>query len=202
LTLTQVVEAIDARVAALGTKPVLIGHSMGGLIAQLLVAKGRAAAAVLIDSAAPTGVAYLSWSFLKSNWPIVSPFASESEPFLPSIDQFAYAFAHTLERESLVELYNSQVVPESRGVGRGPLGAQGAVDFSKPHAPLFFVSGALDHIIPPGLNVANMKKYRDPSSVREHKLYPGRTHSIIVQAGWEEVASDVEAFVLKHAAST
>lgn len=198
LTLTQVVAHYEKFLDSLPEKAVLIGHSMGGLISQLLVAKGRAKAAVLIDSAAPTGVTFLSWSFLKSNWPVVSPFVSESEAFLPNEQQFAYAFAHTLEAAALHELYNLQVVPESRRVGRGPLGKEGALDFAKPHVPLFFVSGELDHIIPAGLNRANFKKYRDANSIREQKTYPNRTHSIMLQEGWQEVAADVEAFVTKH----
>jgi pimeloyl-ACP methyl ester carboxylesterase len=177
------------------TRPIVIGHSMGGLIAQLLVARGLAACAVLIDSAPPKGVTSMKWSFLKSNWPVVSPFANKREPFLPSVEQFRYAFAHTLPVEAVRAIWEEHVTPESRLVGRGPLSAAAKLDFAAPHAPLAFVAGELDHIIPASLNAANFRKYKHADSVTEHKMFPGRTHYILGQDGWEEVADHARAFI-------
>ena len=101
LTLAEVVDSYAKLIATLDEKPILIGHSMGGLVVQLLLQRGLAAAAVAIDSAPPKGVLSLKWSFLKSNWPVVSPFAKKDQPFLPSVEQFRYAFAHLLSPEAV-----------------------------------------------------------------------------------------------------
>ncbi len=115
--------------------PVLVGHSLGGLLVQLLLQKGLGAAGVAIDSAPPKGVVPFSWSFIRSNWPVVNPFVAESEPFLMSFEQFQYAFVHTLPEAAQREAYESQVVPESRKVGRGTLSDAAAIDFRLPETP-------------------------------------------------------------------
>jgi len=188
LTLPEIVDAYDAFIRALPEPPALIGHSMGGLIVQLLLQRGLGAAGVAIDSAPPKGVSSAKWSFLKSNWPVISPFADKLQPYFMPLSGFIYAFAHTLDAEAQRAAYQQQVVPESRQVGRGPLGAAAKIDFTRPHAPLLLIAGELDRIIPASLNRANHAKYRDPGSVTAYKEFPGRTHYIIGQPGWQEVA--------------
>ncbi len=179
--------------------PVLVGHSLGGLLVQLLLQKGLGAAGVAIDSAPPKGVVPFSWSFIRSNWPVVNPFVAESEPFLMSFEQFQYAFVHTLPEAAQREAYESQVVPESRKVGRGTLSDAAAIDFRLPHKPLLFIAGTEDHIIPASLNRSNHAKYTDPNSVHEYQEFAGRTHYIIGQDGWTEVADAVASFIGRHA---
>jgi pimeloyl-ACP methyl ester carboxylesterase len=186
--LTDVVDAIAEVIDRLGEKPVLVGHSMGGLVAQLLLARGVAVACVAVDSAPPSGVFTAQPSFLKSNWPMINPLHPLHEPHMITFEEFAYAFANTLDEEDQRAAYERYMVPESRKVPRDSLGQAGHVDFSAPHAPLLLISGGEDHIIPAVLNRHNFTHYQDPDSVTDLKEFPGRDHLTIVEPGWEGVA--------------
>lgn len=194
LTLGAVVDAIAKVIDALDAPPVLVGHSMGGLVVQRLIASGRGAAGVCIDSAAPRGVSALSWSFLKSNLPVVNPFKGDSV-FQMSPAHFHYTFCNTATAEESRAAWDAMVLPESRNVARSSGGADGAVDLAKPHAPLLFIAGELDNIIPAALNRKNHAAYTDKGSRRDFKEFPGRTHNICAQAGWQEVAAHVHAWI-------
>lgn len=195
LTLDRIVESYEAAIQALPTPPVIIGHSMGGLITQILLGRGLGVAGVAIDSAPPKGVFTASWSFLKSNWPMVSPFAKKDVPHLLSFEQFHYAFAHVLPEAEVRAVYDAHVVPESRNVPASSLGQIGTVDFEKPRAPLLLVAGELDHIIPAKLNRKNQAAYRPSAGVTDFREFPGRTHYILAQQGWEEVSDFVQEWV-------
>jgi len=195
LTLAQVVDAIAEVASALPEPPALVGHSMGGLIVQLLLQRGIGRCGVAIDSAPPKGVVSLKWSFIKSNWGVVSPFVEARDPFLPTLEQFRYAFCHTLSTEDAERVYEKLVVPESRLVGRGPTTPYAKIDFNKPHAPLLFLSGELDHIIPASLNRSNFGKYAKESGVTELQELQGRTHFTLGDTGWEAVADAALAFI-------
>jgi pimeloyl-ACP methyl ester carboxylesterase len=198
LTLAQVVDAIANVAKTYAEPPVLIGHSMGGLVVQLLLQRGLGSCGIAIDSAPAKGVASLKWSFIKSNWGAVSPFVDRNEPFLPSPEEFRYAFCHTLSPEDTARVYERLVVPESRIVGRAATTADAAIDFKKPHAPLLFIAGELDHIIPASLNHTNYEKYTQESGVTEFEEMEGRTHYTIGDKGWEQVADCAIAFIEKH----
>lgn len=194
-------EAVVARYASIAidceTPPILIGHSMGGLVVQLLLQLGLGAAGIAIDSAPPKGVLSLRWSFLKSNWPAISPFASIDEPVLLSFEQFCYAFAHTLSPEEQRAAYDQHVVPESRRVGKGPTTDAARIDFSRARSPLLLIAGSDDHIIPASLNRANYRRYAASPAVTDFHEFPGRTHWIIAQRGWEEVAQHALEWIEK-----
>jgi pimeloyl-ACP methyl ester carboxylesterase len=197
LTLADLLSHYRGIIKGLDEKPILIGHSMGGLIVQLLLQEGLATAAVAIDSAPPKGVISLKWSFLKSNWPAINPFASSTQPVMLDHDQFEYAFTNTLGREASLKAYEAESVPESRQVGKGPTTAAAAIDFSRPHPPLLMISGEMDHIIPAALNQKNFERYKkgNADSITEHKVFPGRDHWIIASEGWKEVADHVYSFI-------
>jgi len=188
LTLDDVVAHHAKIVEALPEKPFLVGHSMGGLVVQLLLARGAGAAGVAIDSAPPKGVLSLSWSFLKSNWPVISPFAPKDQPHLLTLEQFRYAFAHTLTDEELRAAWGAEVVPESRRIGNGPTTPVARIDFAAPRPPLLLVAGGADRIIPASLNRKNHRKYLPSAGVTDFHELEGRTHYTLAQAGWEAVA--------------
>lgn len=186
LRLTDVVDHIDKFIRTLDEKPVLIGHSMGGLVVQLLLQRDLAAAGVAIDPAPPQGVFTLKWSFIRANLPAIDPFLL-NHPVLMTFKQFQYAFVNTLPEEEQRDAYDRYVVPESRRVPTQSLGPAGRVDFQRPHPPLLITAGERDHIIPPSLNRTNYERYSGASTVA-FKEFPGRDHFLIGEPGWEEVA--------------
>ncbi len=187
LTLSEIVEQLAGQIKTLDERPVLIGHSMGALITQLLLNRGLASAAIAIDSAPPTGVFTTRFSFLKANWGHITPFANQDSPVFMTFERFQYAFVNDMPVTEQCAAFERYVVPESRHIPRESLlGAN--IDFKKPHAPLLMIAGGNDHIIPAILNQTNYQRYKDGSSVTEFKEFPGRNHFILGQKGWEEVA--------------
>ena len=195
LTLRDVVSHVAGTVAALGGKPVLVGHSMGGLVVQLLLQRDIAAAGVAIDSAPPQGVFSAAWSFVRANAPHINPLARQGVPIAMSFSRFQYAFVNGLPLADQRAAYERYVVPESRRVPAQSLTRVARVDFAKVHAPLLLVGGSADHIIPASLNRRNHARYRRSPSVTDYREFPGRTHFIIGQRGWEEVAAAVASWL-------
>jgi pimeloyl-ACP methyl ester carboxylesterase len=192
LTLPALVDFYAGIAGQLPDAPILIGHSMGGLILQLLMRRGLGAAGVAIDPAPPQGVLSAKLSFWRSAWPVVNFLASANKPNLMPFKTWQYSWVHTLPEEKQHEAYERFVVPESRRVGRGALTNAAAVDFAAPHPPLLFIAGAADRLIPAGLVKKVAAKYQSKSpSLTDYKEFPGRTHFICGQDGWQEVAGYV-----------
>lgn len=187
LTLTKIVDHFASQINALDEKPIVIGHSMGALTAQLLLNRDLASVAIAIDSAPPSGVFTTTFSFLKANWGHITPFVNQNSPVFMSFERFQYAFVNDMPLDEQRATFEKYVVPESRRIPRESLfGAK--IDFKKPHAPLLLIAGGNDNIIPPDLNEKNYNKYKGSNSVTDFKEFPGRNHFIIGQKDWEEVA--------------
>ena len=191
LSLKRVIEHYSSLIQMLEEKPILIGHSMGALVVQLLLQRYEAIAGVAIDSAPPLGVLTTDRAFLKSNWPHLNPFVSPSSPIQMTLERFQYTFVNDLPLEIQQAAFERYVVPESRRVPAGSLTKAAVVDFKSPHPPLLLVAGSNDHLIPAALNQINFNKYKRSPSVTDFKEFAGRTHFIIGQPGWEEVADYV-----------
>lgn len=99
LTLSNILDHFAKTIQFLDEKPILVGHSMGGLIVQLLLQRDLAAAGVAIDSAPPKGVFSAKWSFIKSNWPHITPFVPLDNPIKMTFERFQYTFVNTLPLE-------------------------------------------------------------------------------------------------------
>jgi len=113
-----------------------------------------------------------------------------------SFDQFRYAFVNTLDEPEQWAAYDRHCVPESRQVGRAPLGDVAAIDFARPRPPLLMIAGGADHTIPPALNRANYRRYvAGASSSTDFHEMPGRCHFLIGRPGWEDVADVVSAWL-------
>jgi pimeloyl-ACP methyl ester carboxylesterase len=186
LDLSAIIRHISNVIETVDEKPVVIGHSMGGLVVQMLLQKNLAVAGVAIDSAPPMGVFTAKWPFLKANWPHINPFKSQGDPIEMSFERFQYAFVNTLTLPEQRAAYDRYVVPESRRVPREALTTK--INFKKPHPPLLLIAGSADHLIPASLNKSNYNKYRSSPSVIGFKEYPGRPHFTIGQDGWQELA--------------
>lgn len=191
LTLGQVVEHLSRFINTLPEKPILVGHSMGGLIVQKLIGMNKGSAGVCIDSAPPRGLVSFQWSFLRANLATVNPLKGNT-PCLPSVEWFQYAFCNTMTLAETQKEYDAYVVPESRNIPRSSTGRDGTIDFRAPHVPLLFIAGEKDQIIPHSLNRKNFAAYTDALSVKEFVVFSDRTHYICGQRNWEEVAQYIE----------
>ncbi len=196
LTLTQVVNHLAGFIQSLDEKPVLIGHSMGALAAQLLLQKGVASAAIAIDSAPPMRVFTTAFSFLKANWGHITPFADQSLPVVMTFERFQYAFVNDMPLDEQKAAFERYVVPESRAVPRESLFAR--VDFKNKKHPLLIIAGGNDNIIPASLNNTNYERYKGSPSVTDFKEFPGRNHFILGQKNWEQVADYCMDWIAKQ----
>jgi pimeloyl-ACP methyl ester carboxylesterase len=195
LTLSEVVEHYASLIKNLDEKPILIGHSMGGLVVQLLLQKYAGVTGVAIDSAPPQGVFTTKLAFLKSNWPHINPFVPQGSPIQMTLERFQYTFVNDLPPELQKAAYERYVVPESRRVPAQSLTKVAGIDFSSPHPALLLVAGSNDHLIPASLNQTNFKKYKSSPSITDFKEFAGRTHFTIGQPGWEEVAGYIATWL-------
>ncbi len=188
VTFEDLVQNLSKFIDTLPERPIVIGHSLGGLVTQKLVELGKAEAGVCIDGAAPAGIITTKWSFLKANIPVLNPLKGDTV-FYPTKKWFHYAFGNTLTRAESDKVFDELVVPESRNIPRGTTKEFAKIDFAKPHAPLLFIAGEKDHIIPKELNKKNFEAYKDPRSFRQYKEFENRGHYICGDKNWEEVAT-------------
>lgn len=189
LDIAQVIDHHVRIIQSLPEKPILIGHSFGGLITQNLIARGHGVAAVAISSVPPPGVLPLAWSLFRATWPIVNPFIPSSRPYYMPFSDFQYAFANDLGLEEQRAVYDAVIVPESRRLSRSGLTSQARVHFRHDRPPLLMIGAELDHIMPATVNRANFRKYAKSPARTDWKEFPGRAHySVIGGKGWEEVA--------------
>ena len=192
--LNDIVSSFEKFITSLGGDTILIGHSMGGLVTQILLNKGIGSCGVVIDSAPPQGVFTTRFSFLKANWPVVNPFSNSRMPSLWTKTQFRYSFAAHLQGAELDAAYRN-VVPQSKLVPRDSLTSDARIDYAKKKAPLLFIAGEKDNIIPPSLNKTNCRKYRNSGSRTDFREFPGRSHYLINDKGWEEIAAYISKWL-------
>lgn len=187
LTFSAVSEHLKGLIDALPERPVLVGHSIGGLLVQRLANDGYAHAGVSISSAPPPGVLSFSPHFLRANLPHVNPLAG-NRPVFMTPERFHYAFCNTLSRSASDDALDRFVVPESRNVPRSTLGRSARIDFAAAHVPLLFLTGDHDHLTPVGMVRRNAHKYTGAGERVGYKEFAGRSHYICGEEGWEEVA--------------
>ena len=184
-------------VKELPEKPILIGHSMGGLITQLLLQKDMAAAGIAIHSLQPQGIFTFKFSFYKAGWAALGFFTDTKKTYLMSFPEWQYAFTNGMPYEEQKEAYYNLLVPESKLLIRDATTNAAKVDFTRPHAPLLFLSGSTDRFIPASLNYTNYKKYTHRESVTAYKEFAGRNHFVLGQPGWKEHADFILNWLTK-----
>lgn len=196
VTFEDVVNNIIKLIDTLPEKPIVIGHSLAGLVVQKLVSLDKAVAGVCIDGAAPQGIITTKWSFWKSNFPVIN-FLKGNSVFVPTKKWFHYTFCNTMSRQESDKVFDKYVVPESRNIPRGTLKSYAKIDLKKPHNPLLFIAGEKDHIVPASLNRKNFKAYKDTNSKKEFKEFENRGHYICGEKNWQEVADYVANWIAK-----
>ena len=195
LTVPAVVEHLEAIVGELESPPILIGHSAGGTFVQLLLDHGFGAAGVAINSAPTEGVRVTPPSQIKSLFPALKNPANRHRAVGFTPKQWHYVFTNTFSEDESQALYERYHVPASGAILWGIVlanlepGHQATwVDYKNDsRAPLLFISGAEDHLMPPSVQRSNAKHYKS-NTITEVKEYEGRPHLLPAQEGWEEVA--------------
>ncbi|MDG4666503.1 alpha/beta hydrolase [Mycobacterium sp. 236(2023)] len=196
LTVPQTVDHLAGVIESLETPPIIIGHSFGGTLTQLLLARGLGAAAVVVDSAPTEGVRVTPLSQARSLFPALKNPANIHKAVGFTEAEFHYAFTNTLTREESDRVWKRYAIaaPGSWVWHYGLLanwqpGHQDTwVDYSADRAPLLFIAGEKDHIMPPSVNKSNAKHYHRSPAVTEYFEFPGRDHWTCGAPGWEEVA--------------
>ncbi len=192
----DVVQNIIKLIHTLPEKPIVVGHSMAGLVVQKLVELNEAVAGVSINGAPPRNVLAPLYT-IKIVWPAVNFFKGHSS-YLGSREWYNKAFFNTLSEEEAARAYDAVAVPESRKIGQETLTKSFSnIDFGKPHHPLLFISGTRDNIFPTTLTKKIANKYKDNNSVVAYKEFEGRSHYICGERGWEEVAEYILQWVRK-----
>jgi pimeloyl-ACP methyl ester carboxylesterase len=194
LSITDVVDHYDSIIRKLERPPIVIGHSFGGLYAQLLLDRGLGAAGVALNTAAPKGVLKLPLSTLRAGWPALKNPANLNKETPLTRKQFHWCFTNALSKEESDEVYDRYYIPGSArpffqaGFANFNPKAPTKIDFANPaRPPLLLITGTEDRISPPSVNRSNLKKQRRAPSATAYEEYPGRCH-FPGQNGWEEVA--------------
>lgn len=208
LTVPRIVERLEQVVRALDAPPILMGHSAGGAFMQVLLDRGLGAAGVAIDSAATEGVLVTPLSQLRALFPVLDNPANRHKAVGLTFEQWRYAFTNTFSEAESRALYERYHVPASGAiVWEGALAnfIPGPQDLhvnyhNDARAPLLFISGAEDHLMPPSVQRSNARHYKS-RTVTEVKEFPGRAHLMLAQAGWEEVADYALDWAVRHAAA-
>jgi pimeloyl-ACP methyl ester carboxylesterase len=202
----DVADHFGAVIGKLDKKPAVIGHSFGGLIAQIIAGRGLAAVSVAIDAAPFRGVLPLPISALRSASPVLGNPANRHRAVPLTYDQFRYGFANAVSEDEARELYDAYAVPASgepifqaAAANLNPW-TEAKVDTENPdRGPLLIISGENDHTVPPAISNAAYKKQQHNGGVTELAEIAGRGHALTIDSGWREVADTALAFVKRFA---
>lgn len=195
---TEIIGKLDA-------KPILVGHSFGGMIAQKLLGQDLAAAAVAIDAAQIKGVLPLPLSALRATFPVFKNPANRHRAVSLTAEQFRYGFGNAVPEQESDELFEQWAIPAP---GK-PLFEAAAANFD-PHSPakvdtanelrgpLLLMMGGRDHTVPEAVTRATLKQYRHSDAVTDILEFADRGHSLTVDHGWREVADATLAWLKQH----
>jgi len=204
-SLIDYADALEEQIKGLAHKPVIVGHSMGGIIAQILVARGVAQAGIFLAPAPPAGA--------PATWELLMPSVSRTltgklflaaipkEPHRLSFKQAAYSCLNGLSPERQKEEYDKWVYESGRALwelGFWYLDGRKAtkVDPDKITVPTLTVAAGRDRIVPERVVRSNAARYRDRDG--EYTVFQSLAHMLIIEDGWEEVADHCAAWMDQH----
>jgi non-heme chloroperoxidase len=201
-TIGQLAEHFADVIGRLKTKPAVIGHSLGGLVTEIIAGRGLAAASVAISPAPFRGVLPLPISELRSSAPVLRNPANRNRAVPLTYEQFRYAFANAVSEEEARQLFDTFAVPtpgaplfQAASANLNPW-TEAKVDARNPdRGPLLIISGEKDHTVPWAVANASFKKERRNDGVTEIVKIPDRGHALTIDAGWRTVADAALAFV-------
>jgi len=209
VTVPAIVAHLESVVGELETPPILIGHSAGGVFTQILLDHGFGAAGVAINSAPTEGVKVVPLSQIRSTFPVLRNPANRHKAVGFTHEQWQYAFTNTFSDEESRRLYERYHIPASGRIFWGsalanihPGHDDTYVNYRNPdRAPLLFIAGSEDNLMPPKIQRSNAKHYRAEGTITEIKEFEGRAHLLPAQEGWEEVADHALSWAVEHAVS-
>ena len=192
---TEIADHIAKQLKAFDKKPILIGHSFGGLLVQNLLGRDLASAAVAIDPAPIKGVPELPLSTLKSSFPVLGNPFNVNRAISLNEAQFRFGFTNAVSEQEAQELYAKYAMPAP---GR-PLFQAATATFNPNSAtkvnianarrgPLLLISGSADNTVPPVLVKSTLRAYGKSPAVTEYKEFANRGHSLTIDSGWKELA--------------
>jgi len=198
----QVADHFGDVIGKLTMKPVVIGHSFGGLLTQILAGRGLSAASVAIDPAPFRGVLPLPISALRAAWPTLKNPLNRGRVVLLTYEQFRYAFANAVSEDEAKQLYETFAVPapgqplfQAAAENFNPW-TEAKVDTKNPErGPLLIIEGELDHTVPWSIANASYNRQKRNPGVTEIVKIAGRGHALTIDSGWREVADTSLAFV-------
>jgi pimeloyl-ACP methyl ester carboxylesterase len=207
LTVPETVDHLASVVESVAAPPIIIGHSFGGTLTQLLLARGLGSVGVVIDSAPTEGVRVSPISQAKSLFPALKNPANRHQAVGFTPEEFHYAFTNTLTEEESLKVWERYAIAapgswvwEFGLFANFKPGHQDTwVDFKADRAPLLFIAGEKDHIMPPSVNKSNAKHYHHSPAVTEYRELEGRDHWTCAAPGWEDVADLALSWSLEHA---
>jgi pimeloyl-ACP methyl ester carboxylesterase len=189
----------------LGTKPILVGHSFGGMIAQKLLGQDLAAAAVAIDAAQIKGVLPVPLSALRATLPVFKNPSNRHKAVSLTAEQFRYAFGNAIPQDESLALYEQWTIPapgkplfEAATANFDPHSPAKVNTANEMRGPLLLVTGGRDHTVPESVTRATMKQYRHSDAVTDFLEFPDRAHSLTIDHGWREVADAALSWLNKQ----
>jgi pimeloyl-ACP methyl ester carboxylesterase len=205
VTVPQIVGHLESVVGSLEAPPILMGHSAGGVFTQVLLDHGFGAAGVAINSAPTEGVKRVPLSQVKATFPVLKNPANRHRAVGFTHEQWHYAFTNGFSEEESRALYERYHIPASGSIFWGSALANIHPGHDDSHvnyknddrAPLLFISGSEDHLMPPSLQRSNAKHYKS-DTLTEVKEFEG-PHLLPAREGWEEVADYALEWALRHA---
>jgi pimeloyl-ACP methyl ester carboxylesterase len=201
----HVADYLSGIVRRLNKKPAVIGHSFGGLLAQIVAGRGLAAVSVAIDPAPFRGVLPLPFSALKSASPVLSNPLNFNKAVPLTYEQFRYGFANAVSEDEAKQLYETYAVPapgeplfQAAFANVNPW-TEVKVDTTNPErGPLLIIEGEKDNTVPWAIANASYKRQKRNPGVTEIKKIAGRGHALVIDSGWKEVAEAALAFVQRY----
>ena len=201
-TLKRVADHTAEVIGKLDKKPAVLGHSTGGLLAQLIADRGISAATVAIDPGPFRGVLPLPFSALKSASPVLKNPANRGKAVTLTFEQFKYGWANALSEEEARQLYDTYHVAapgvalmQMANANINPF-TEAKLDPKNPNrGPLLIIDGEKDHTVPWAIANASYKRQKRNQSVTEIVKIPNRGHSLTIDSGWREVAQTALDFV-------
>jgi pimeloyl-ACP methyl ester carboxylesterase len=194
-TIDGVADHYEEIIKGLDRPPIIMAHSFGGTVTQLLLDRGLGAAAVVIDSAIVRGIRRVPIAQIRSLFPALDNPAHRHEAVGFTPEQFHYAFTNCMTKEESQKVYDRYHIPApGRIIWDGALAnfqphSEAKVDFKNPtRAPLLFIAGSEDHVNPASVNKANYKLQSKSPSLTEYTEFSGRCHFTCGQEGWQALA--------------